>query len=189
MRGKRVFSDKESLLSLRKLQDASPGIKTGSRTDAAESDLQMAAGSPVLLVGTTTASAQSAWINGALAQTSAESYVPSGSDYVNLVLAGAIRRLVVWDRVLTTEELAAASDELVLAHMLATMTISWDAPAFTGGSDVTGYVVRVLSGSTLVETTVLGDVLTAVLQAPPGGYVQVVAVSAAGQGRPAEISA
>jgi hypothetical protein len=74
----------------------------------------------------------------------------------------------------------------------ASATVKWVAPTSTGGSAITGYSVRVFSGTTLVKTVPVGNVLTTSVTGLTNGTAytfDVAATNAAGTGTPSAASA
>jgi hypothetical protein len=67
----------------------------------------------------------------------------------------------------------------------ASATVKWTAPASTGGAAITGYSVRTFSGTTLVKTTPVGNVLTTSITGLTNGTAytfDVAATNSAGTG-------
>ena len=67
----------------------------------------------------------------------------------------------------------------------ASATVRWTAPANDGGSPITGYKVRTFSGTSLVKTTTVGNVTSAVITALTNGTTytfDVAATNGAGDG-------
>lgn len=143
---------------------------------------------PIMFIGTSTTGDQDAWVNGVLNQSTAYPHAAAATTSTQFAMSGAVRRFIVWDRVLTAQEILDVEAELV-GYLQPIADVSWDVPAHDGGSPLTGYLVRVYDGAALVETAVAAGVTTATVQVPSGSAVQVVALNAVGMGRPTEVGA
>jgi len=156
--------------------------------EAENSENKATAGVPFIFIGTVSPVAQNSWVDGLLGQQSTYSTIPAGVvNKIKIDFPGRIRRLIVWDRVLSDDEVNQATLGLYMAHIMNARTVTWDAPVNSSGSPITGFVVRVYDTfmDSVTESEILPAVMTQQIDAG-AGFVQVIAVNKFGRSLPVE---